>query len=409
MGITQRQVEEALKTVKYPGFSRDIVSFGLVREIRVEGGKVHVLVEHRIDDAATLETFQQEAQRALDGIEGVEEAHIEWRGKAASEGKGDEKGTPAGKPEVSTASAGASAKTATKGGYVAAPSLSTPSPDPWADQAPLPGVKAVIAVASAKGGVGKSTVATNLALALSAKGKKVGLLDADIYGPSLPTMMGVNERPEVQDGNKILPVMKEGIACMSIGFLVPQDKAMIWRGPMVMGAINQFLDDVRWNGLDVLIVDLPPGTGDAQLSLAQKVPLTGVIMVTTPQDVAVIDVVRGIQMFEETKVPIVGIIENMSVFVCPHCGHEEHIFGEGGGKRTAERFGVPYLGGIPLEPAVVATGDEGRPVVVARPDSASAKAFLAVAEQVEQYLQTPHGGHHHGHGHGGHSHAGHGH
>jgi len=178
---------------------------------------------------------------------------------------------------------------------------------------------------------------------------------------------------------------------------------------MVMGAINQFLDDVRWNGLDVLIVDLPPGTGDAQLSLAQKVPLTGVIMVTTPQDVAVIDVVRGIQMFEETKVPIVGIIENMSVFVCPHCGHEEHIFGEGGGKRTAERFGVPYLGGIPLEPAVVATGDEGRPVVVARPDSASAKAFLAVAEQVEQYLQTPHGGHHHGHGHGGHSHAGHGH
>ncbi len=398
--ITQQQVEEALKTVKYPGFSRDIVSFGLVREVRIDGAKVHVVVEHRIAEDA-LEGLKQEAQRALEQIAGVAQVHIEWRSKAAA---------------PSSSASGAPAGASVEGGGQApahppkAPgAVSVPSPDPWADQAPLPGVKSVIAVASAKGGVGKSTVATNLALALSTRGLKVGLLDADIYGPSLPTMMGVNERPEIVGGNRIRPVMKEGIACMSIGFLVPQDKAMIWRGPMVMGAINQFLGDVIWEGLDVLIVDLPPGTGDAQLSLAQKVPLSGVIMVTTPQEVAVIDVVRGVQMFEETKVPIVGVVENMSGFVCPHCGHEEDIFGKGGGQRTSERFGVPYLGRIPIEPAVRICGDEGRPVVAARPDSVSAKAFLDVAGQVEKYLQTPRRDHHHDSGHGGHHHLGHAH
>ncbi len=362
--LTQQQVENALKTVKYPGFRRDIVSFGLVKEIRVEGGTVHVLLEHGIDDLQTLRSIQRDAQAALDGIEGVQAAHLELRGKASGA-----KAAPAG-PAPS--------------GHGEAPAGSG---DPWAGQAALPGVKSILAVASAKGGVGKSTVATNLALALARRGQKVGLLDADIYGPSLPTMLGISEQPQITDERKILPIQKEGIACMSIGFLVPRDKAMIWRGPMVMGALTQFLNEVVWGELDVLVVDLPPGTGDAQLTLVQRVPLNGVIMVTTPQDVALIDVVRGIQMFEQTKVPIVGVVENMSGFVCPHCGHEEDVFGKGGGKRTSDRFGVPYLGSVPIEARVRECGDAGLPVVASSSESPATKAFMALASQVELFLR----------------------
>jgi ATP-binding protein involved in chromosome partitioning len=247
-------------------------------------------------------------------------------------------------------------------------------------------VKAVVAVASAKGGVGKSTVATNLAAALSRSGLAVGLMDADVYGPSLPTMMGIHGQPTVDDDRKINPVIQDGVATMSMGYLVPPDKAMIWRGPMVMGAVTQFLTEVKWGELDVLLVDMPPGTGDAQLTLAQKVPLSGVVMVTTPQDVALIDVVRGIQMFEETKVPIIGVVENMSGHVCSQCGHEDEIFGKGGGKRTSDRFGVPFLGSVPIESVVRASGDEGKPVVVSHPESASATAFAKIAAQVQGYL-----------------------
>ncbi len=361
--LSQQQVENALKTVKYPGFQRDIVSFGLVKEIRIEGATVRVLLEHGIDDLETLRSIQRDTQAALEALDGVESAQLELRGKASAQ-----------KPAPPAGASGHGHPPAGSG-------------DPWAGQAALPGVKTILAVASAKGGVGKSTVATNLALALSRRGQKVGLLDADIYGPSLPTMLGITEQPKVADNRKILPVHKEGIACMSIGFLVPSDKAMIWRGPMVMGAVTQFLNEVVWGELDVLVVDLPPGTGDAQLTLVQRVPLSGVIMVTTPQDVALIDVVRGIQMFEETKVPIVGVVENMSGFVCPHCGHEEDVFGKGGGKRTSDRFGVPYLGSVPIEAQVRECGDNGLPIVAASPESASAKAFMAVAEQVELFLR----------------------
>jgi ATP-binding protein involved in chromosome partitioning len=358
--IQEDQVRQALAAVKYPGFSRDIVSFGLIREVRIEGDRVHVLLEHSIEDVETLQTIRTQAQAALDALPGVGRAELELRGKAAR------------RPAPAAPSPG--------GGPA-------PSGDPFAGRAPLPGIRSVIAVASAKGGVGKSTVATNLALALAARGHRTALMDADIYGPSLPTMLGVTERPTVTDERRIHPVVKDGVACMSIGFLVPADKAMIWRGPMVMGAVSQFLSDVEWGERDVLVIDLPPGTGDAQLTLVQKVPLSGVIMVTTPQDVALIDVVRGIQMFQETKAPILGVVENMSGFVCPHCGEETEIFGKGGGERTSHRYGVPFLGRIPIEPVVRSSGDEGRPVVVAHPDSASAKAFLALAGQVEDFLQ----------------------
>ena len=391
--ISEDRVREALKGVKFPGFSRDIVSFGLVQEVKVDGTDVHVILEHGIDDLETLSQIKAQTQSALDSIEGVGNARLELRGKAAA---------PGGAPQPAAASQGAGhshgpghdhshgpAKGPAPGplqGGGHGPAPGARGDDPWAGQAPLPGVKAVVAVASAKGGVGKSTVATNLALSLSAKGLKTGLLDADIYGPSLPTMLGVEERPEVTDERKIHPIKKDGIELMSIGFLVPRDKAMIWRGPMVMAAVQQFLGDVMWGDLDVLVVDLPPGTGDAQLTLVQRVPLSGVVMVTTPQDVALIDVVRGIQMFQETNAPIIGVVENMSGYVCSSCGHEEEIFGKGGGKTTSERYGVPFLGSVPIEPAVARCGDEGRPIVVAHPESASAKAFAEVADGVERFL-----------------------
>jgi ATP-binding protein involved in chromosome partitioning len=260
--------------------------------------------------------------------------------------------------------------------------------DPFAQREMLPGIRHCVAVASAKGGVGKSTVATNLALALARRGMRVGLMDADIYGPSLPIMMGADQQPTITADRKIVPLEKDGLKLMSIGFLVPPDRAMIWRGPMVMAAVTQFLGDVLWGELDVLVVDLPPGTGDAQLTLVQKVPLSGVVIVTTPQDVALLDVVRGIQMFEETRAPVIGVVENMSGFVCSHCGHETPIFGKGGGKRTSDRYGVPFLGAVPIEPLVRECGDAGRPVVASHPDSVSARAFREVADSVERFLNA---------------------
>ena len=261
---------------------------------------------------------------------------------------------------------------------------------PQADAGPrgIPGVKHVVAVASAKGGVGKSTVAANLTLALAKSGQKVGLLDADIYGPSVPTMFGIHDRPTITEERRIHPLERDGIKLISMGFLVPPDKAMIWRGPMVMGAVQQLLNDCEWGELDVLVVDLPPGTGDAQLTLVQQIALSGVVMVTTPQEVALIDVVRGIQMFESTNAPIVGVIENMSGWVCPKCGEVEDIFGKGGGEQTARRYGVPFLGAIPIDPRVVRSGDGGQPVVASNPDSPAAEAFVNVAGQVTGFLAT---------------------
>ncbi len=251
----------------------------------------------------------------------------------------------------------------------------------------IPGVGAIIAVASGKGGVGKSTVAVNLALGLQTLGYKVGLLDADIYGPSLPRLMGITEKPEA-DGGKLAPIVKLGLKTMSIGFLVAEDTPMIWRGPMVQSALTQMMNDVSWAPLDILVIDMPPGTGDAQLTIAQRVPLKGAVIVSTPQDIALIDARKGLAMFRKTQVPVLGIIENMSTYVCPHCGHESHIFGHGGARATAKALDAPFLGEIPLVSAIRETSDAGTPIVAAAPSSPEAKAFLLIAREVAAKIET---------------------
>jgi ATP-binding protein involved in chromosome partitioning len=260
-----------------------------------------------------------------------------------------------------------------------------PAPPSKPPEAALPGVKSVIAVASGKGGVGKSTVAVNLAVALAQTGLKVGLLDADIYGPSLPRMLGLNRKPEVRDG-KMLPLHAWGLSCMSIGFLVDEETAMVWRGPMVMGALNQLLTQVEWGTLDVLVIDMPPGTGDTQLTLAQKASLFGAVIVSTPQDIALLDARRGTKMFEQVRVPVLGIVENMSYFNCPNCHHRTDIFGHGGARAEAARIGVPFLGEVPLLLAIRETGDEGAPITASDPEGEAAQAFKAIAVQVAGML-----------------------
>ncbi len=251
----------------------------------------------------------------------------------------------------------------------------------------IPGVAQIIAVASGKGGVGKSTVAVNLALGLARLGLKVGLLDADIYGPSVPRLLDIRDKPQAE-GKKLRPIEKYGIKTMSIGFMVKEDEAMIWRGPMVQSALTQMMADVLWAPLDVLVLDMPPGTGDAQLTIAQRVPLKGAVIVSTPQDLALIDARKGIAMFQKTQVPILGIVENMSVFICPDCGHAHHIFGQGGARGTAAKLGAPFLGEIPLLPRIREMSDAGTPVMVESPDGPEAKAFMAVAEKVAAALKT---------------------
>ena len=251
----------------------------------------------------------------------------------------------------------------------------------------LPNIKYKIAVASGKGGVGKSTVATNLAISLAKNGASVGLMDADAYGPSIPTMMGIQEKPRTSPERKLIPLQRHDIKLMSIGFMVPEEQAMIWRGPMLHSAIRQFLTDVEWEELDYLIIDLPPGTGDVALTLSQAIPLTGAVIVTTPQDVALADVRRGVAMFERLGVPILGIIENMSYFLCPHCNEKTEIFSSDGGRKTSERFGVTFLGEIPLDAEVCTAGDIGVPIVAGHPDSPQAGAFGAVASELDTVLQ----------------------
>lgn len=270
------------------------------------------------------------------------------------------------------------------------------APQPQQQQALLPGVKNTIAVASGKGGVGKSTVAINLAISFAKEGYRVGLIDADVYGPSAPLMLGINEKPVVEN-NKLIPLEAHGIKVMSIGFLVDEEQAMIWRGPMASGAVRQFMSDVEWGELDYIIFDLPPGTGDIQLTLVQSIPLTGAVIVTTPQDIALADARKGLKMFERVNVPVYGIIENMSYFLCPSCGHREEIFSYGGGKRSAENLGTEFFGEIPLYTKIREGGDTGNPIVVMEPDSEYTKKFITIArnldEEVKKYNEThPKGG-----------------
>jgi len=338
----ENSIEEALKGVQYPGYSRDIVSFGLIKNIAAANGSASIdleLTTHNPEVAAQLKTA---CENAASSVEGIDRAMVQI------------KMPPAGQ----------------------APAAGQAGPNR------MPGINKVIAVASGKGGVGKSTCAVNLACALAQDGGEIGLLDCDIYGPGVPLMMGVNERPLVSPEEKLVPLMNHGVKLMSMGFLLEGDQPVIWRGPMIMKTIQQFVMQVDWGTLDYLLIDLPPGTGDVQLTLSQKAELTGAIIVSTPQDIALLDARKALDMFRKTKTPVLGMIENMSTFICPKCGEETSIFGHGGAREEAEKLGIPFLGEIPLNMDIRLGGDGGAPIVASRPDSGESKTFAQIAQRL---------------------------
>ena len=339
---TPQELLEALKRVKYPGFSRDIVDFGIVKDIEVGGVSVTVHLAPSTDNQGV---FAQLRRSVIDALSSLVRVPIEVT---------FEKPAPVAMPAA-------------------------PKPE-------IPGIRHIVAVASGKGGVGKSTVATNLALALSAVGQRVGLMDADIYGPSIPLMLGITEKPGTTEEKRLVPVTKHNLKVMSVGMLVPDGQAIIWRGPMIDKLLTEFMRNVEWGDLDVLVIDLPPGTGDAQLTLVQKAALSGGVIVTTPQDVALLDVRRGVKMFEDVHVPVLGVIENMSYHICGHCGHRAEIFSHGGGAKMAAQFKVPLLGEIPLVREMRIDGDKGTPIVVANPQHPQSQVFLQIAQQIVQRL-----------------------
>jgi ATP-binding protein involved in chromosome partitioning len=343
--LTRERVLEALRPVQDPELHRSLVDLGMIKEVTIEGASVRVQVELTTPACPLRERIREDVERAVRALPGVRTVEVGFSSRVRPAGTG------------------------------------------LPDRQPIPGVKNTIAVASGKGGVGKSTVAVNLAVALAQEGATVGLLDADVYGPSIPLMLGAEEQPGLID-NKIIPGRAYGIAVMSVGYILDPEKALIWRGPLVSQLIRQFLSDVQWGDLDYLVIDLPPGTGDVQLTLVQTIPLSGAIIVTTPQDVALADAIKGLQMFREVKTPVLGIVENMSYFVCPHCGHVAEIFGSGGGERVANKYGVPLLGQIPIDPAVREGGDRGVPVVVGQPGSSTAQAFREAARQAAARLSV---------------------
>jgi ATP-binding protein involved in chromosome partitioning len=355
--VTERQILDALGRVRDPDKGNDIVSLNMVSGVVIRDGNVGFAIEVEPERGPRLEPLRKAAEQAVEALPGV----VSVTAVLTAESR-----PPAGRPAPQAHAHGA-------------PQGQRPAN---AQRGEVPGVGAIIAVASGKGGVGKSTVAANLALGLKANGLKVGVLDADIYGPSMPRMLGISGRPTTEDGKTLRPMENYGIKCMSMGFLVAEDTAMIWRGPMVMSALNQMLRDVAWGELDILVVDLPPGTGDAQLTMAQQVPLAGAVIVSTPQDIALIDARRGLSMFEKVDVPVLGIIENMSYFLCPHCGERSEIFSHGGARREAERLGCEFLGEVPLDLVIRETSDEGRPVTVSDPGSPHAQLFREIAARV---------------------------
>ena len=370
--ILKQHVLDALKHVKGPNLSDDIVSLGLVSEIIIRGGKVYFAISVDPARASELEALRRAAEQAVKDVPGVEAVAVTLTADR-------EAGTPPGGGN------GAGGGTQQQPGSPVARGAAQAARH---RTGAIQGVANIIAVASGKGGVGKSTTAVNIALGLQARGLKVGVLDADIYGPSMPRLLGIKGRPQQLAGDKLAPMEAYGLKVMSMGFLVDEETPMIWRGPMVMSALSQMLKDVAWGELDVLVVDMPPGTGDAQLTMAQQVPLAGAIIVSTPQDLALIDARKGLNMFRKVDVPVLGIVENMSTFVCPHCGSATDIFAHGGAQSEAKRLGVPFLGEVPLTLAIRETSDAGKPVVASDPKSAAAEAYRAIANAAWAELES---------------------
>ena len=373
---TEAQVHDMLKTVAYPGYSRDIVSFGMVKNISIDGRNVGVLIrltEHQPQIAVQI---RESVSAAVHNVPGVANLQVDLEMPPAPDPRVDHEHrahTDPGRHAHHDHGHG-------HGGQ--APSF------PTNEAQALPGVQSIVAVASGKGGVGKSTVATNLSVALSQAGLRTGLLDADIYGPNIPLLMGVEGQPEVRGDNRIVPFLNHGVKMQSLGFFLTDNTPVIWRGPMVMKAVQQLLQDTDWGELDVLLIDLPPGTGDVQLTLVQTVPLTGAVLVTTPQNLALLDVQKGAEMFRHVNAPLLGIVENMSFHLCPDCGKETEIFRRGGGQKESERLGIPLLGRIPLDSAVCDAGDAGVPVVVGEPDGRAGQEFRQVSAAVVDVLMN---------------------
>ena len=361
---------------------RPLPATGTLSEIVASGGKVFFSITVDAAQVRTWEHVRASAERAVRSIPGVQSAMVALTGERTGGG-----GAASAPPPRPGAAPGAARPAQTAAGRPHGHGPQGHGPQP-AGPAGIPGVGSIIAVASGKGGVGKSTVAINLALALRDLGLNVGVLDADIYGPSLPKLLAIKERPQTAGGTRLKPIVRQGMPVMSIGFLVEEETPMIWRGPMVMSALTQMLREVDWGNLDLLVVDMPPGTGDAQLTMAQQVPLKGAVIVSTPQDLALIDARRGIAMFRRVNVPVLGIVENMSTFICPHCGTRSDIFGHGGARHEAERLGVPFLGEVPLALEIRETSDAGLPLVASAPDGPHAQAFRAIASRVRDGLQV---------------------
>jgi len=367
--VTKEQVLEELERVKGPELSDNIVALDLVSEIVIHKDKVYFAISVDPALAEELEPLRQAAENVVMELPGVSSATVTLTAdhKAGSAPAAAPKGPPPGPPMGGP-----------QGGPQGGP---MGGPGAEAKTAGVPGVKHIIAVASGKGGVGKSTTAINLALAFQDIGLKVGVLDADIYGPSMPRLLGITGRPQATQGNILKPMEGYGLKVMSMGFLVEEDTPMIWRGPMVMSAITQMLKEVDWGELDLMVVDMPPGTGDAQLTMAQQVPLAGAIIVSTPQDLALIDARKGLNMFRKVDVPVLGIVENMSYFVCPSCGEHSDIFGHGGARAEAEKLGVPFLGEVPLHMDIREKSDSGQPIVISQPDSDHATTYREIADK----------------------------
>jgi len=360
--VTEQRVLDALRQVRDPEKGADIVSLGMISGLVIRDGNVGFAIEVEPERGPRLEPLRKAAEQAVEILPDVLSvtAVLTAETKAAPR-------PPAERPAAHAAHG---------------PAAGPARPNPMQQRGTIPGVRTIVAVASGKGGVGKSTTAVNLALGFHANGLKVGILDADIYGPSMPRMLGISGRPASPDGKKLAPMQNYGLKVMSMGFLVPEDTPMIWRGPMVMSALQQMLREVDWGELDIMVVDLPPGTGDAQLTMAQQVPLAGAVIVSTPQDIALIDARKGLNMFTKVDVPVLGIVENMSYFLCPHCGERSDIFNHGGARREAEHLGVEFLGEVPLDMAIRETSDDGRPITATDPASPYSRIYREMAARV---------------------------